>query len=100
MTPALVEYPIGKWAATISVENPPDRRTTHVIEGSPAATRKYQIGGHRDGHADMPCMKRLILSEAKYRELKVGFVLQTNYWCRRSGHALEAGRQYTQTTIY
>lgn len=77
----------------------PDRRTAHVIEGSPAATRKYQIGGHRDGHADMPCMKRLILSKAKYRELKVGFVLQTNYWCRRSGHALEAGskQQFTKS---
>ena len=98
MTPALVEYPIRKWAATISWKPQALDRTTHVIEGSPAATRKYQI----DGHADMPCMKRLILSKAKYRELKVGFALQTNYQCRRSGHALETGRvkvgrQYTQT---
>ena len=76
-----------------------DRRTTPVIGGSPAATRKYQIDGHRDGHADMPCMKRLILSKAKYRELKVGFVLQTNYWCRREAGRVKVGRQYTQTAI-
>ena len=94
MTPALVEYPIRKWGSYNRGGKPQtlDRKTTHVIEGSPVATRKYQMDSHRDGHADMPCMKRLMLSKAKYRELKVGLVLQTNYWCRRSSHALGAGR--------
>ena len=94
MTPALVEYPIRKWGSYNRGGKPQtlDRKTTHVIEGSPVATRKYQMDSHRDSHADMPCMKRLMLSKAKYRELKVGLVLQTNYWCRRSSHALEAGR--------
>lgn len=94
MTPALVEYWIRKWGSYNLGGKPQayDRRTTHVIEGSPVATRKYQIDGYRDGYADVPCVKCLMLSKAKYRELKVGFVLQTNYWCRRSSHALGAGR--------